>query len=946
MNMATLQNDAVSEQLKQTTCPYCGVGCGVDVSCNVSERAITLDKVIGTPEHPANYGRLCVKGTNLLETNDLSGRLLHPTVAGRSVDWDTATDLIADKITSTVTKYGADAVAFYVSGQLLTEDYYIANKLMKGFIGSANIDTNSRLCMSSAVAAYKRAFGEDVVPCDYTDLENTDLLVITGSNAAWAHPVLFQRIERAKQKNPNMKVVVVDPRQTETCTIADMHLAIAPGSDVALFNGLLAYGEKTGRINHTNVEAFCNGLEDTLAGLDDLHVEDVARLCDVDLAQLFAFYALFCEQKRVVTFYSMGINQSSSGVDKAQSIINCHLAFGLIAKAGCGPFSITGQPNAMGGREVGGLANMLAAHCDIEDPDHIEAVKTYWNAPVMPQKQGLKAVDLFNEMEQGKIKFVWIMGTNPVVSMPNRRQVERALEMCETVVVSDIVKANDTLQFAYIALPATGWSEKDGTVTNSERRISRQRGILPAPGQAKHDWQIMCDVARKMGFSEAFNYSHPAQIFNEHAGLTGFRNNGKRQLDLSLLHGLNEKEYNDLSPVQWPFQASLALDSASQNKPIFPQRPFANKQFSTPSGKANIIPVAYRPPLQITSAAFPYIVNSGRARDQWHTMTRTGKAAKLHAHMTHASVHVHPKDACSLSLKNRQLVSLESEVMLANLVNAPSHAQPTQPVIYPVKIDGSVRKGEVFIPIHWSAQWGSHCHLGALYASAVDPISGQPELKHAAVSIKPAVYNIQGHVFLNDGVDENTVQQSNDYWRKTPLENDKCGSAMSFNVASNGTRREIVQHLLRALPGTAQVIHCHHQTRSVCIALNDNKLCFIAVLDDVCGDQSDSSLMAINTELNADGLSALASQLLGEEVDAQTQQQLLRGHVDERFIQGNLVCSCFAIREKSIVDAIEEGAVTVAALGDKLKCGTNCGSCKPALSQLIDRSLVIATQSQ
>ncbi|WDT86743.1 nitrate reductase [Alteromonas sp. 009811495] len=942
MNMATQQHDAVSEQLKQTTCPYCGVGCGVDISCNVSKRTITLDNVIGTPEHPANYGRLCVKGTNLLETNDLSGRLLHPTVAGKSVDWDTATDVIADKITSTIAQYGADAVAFYVSGQLLTEDYYVANKLMKGFIGSANIDTNSRLCMSSAVAAYKRAFGEDVVPCDYTDLENTDLIVITGSNAAWAHPVLFQRIERAKRQNPDMKVVVIDPRQTETCTIADMHLAIAPGTDVALFNGLLAYGESTGRIDHNAVKAFAEGLDDVLLSVNDRTIENTARLCDVDVSLLSAFYALFSTQKRVVTFYSMGINQSSSGVDKAQSIINCHLAFDLISKTGCGPFSITGQPNAMGGREVGGLANMLAVHCDIENPEHVDAIKTYWNAPVMPQKQGLKAVDLFNTIEQGKVKFVWIMGTNPVVSMPNRRQVERALTQCEMVVVSDIVNANDTLQFAHVALPATGWSEKDGTVTNSERRISRQRGILPAPGDAKHDWQIMCDVARKMGFTEAFDYTHPSQIFSEYAGLTGFRNNGKRQLDLSPLHGLSESQYNNLSPIQWPFEKRDPSYDGELTVNLHARRPFADKVFSTPSGKAKLIAVQYRAPLQQTSDAYPFIVNSGRARDHWHTMTRTGKAAKLHAHMKHASVHVHPDDATKYSLKHGQLVSLESPAMAKGSAKTPQDALNAQPVIYPVKMDDSIRRGEVFIPIHWSAQWGSHCHLGALYASAVDPISGQPELKHAAAMIKPAPFDVIGHVFFDNSIDEQALQATCHYWRKTPLETDKCASGTAYDIACNASRREMLANFMDALPKSLQVIHCHHKTHTVCIATNNSAVCFIAVLEDNVNDIIDASMSVLNGE----GLTALANQVLGDAIDLQTQQQLLRGHVDERFMQGELVCSCFAVREKSIVEAVHQGAVTVSALGEALKCGTNCGSCKPALSQLISRNLVIATQSQ
>jgi len=966
MNMATRQPDMMSEQLRQTTCPYCGVGCGVDISCNVSTRAITLDTVKGTPEHPANYGRLCVKGTNLLETNDLNGRLLHPTIAGQPVDWDTATDVIADKITSTIAQYGADAVAFYVSGQLLTEDYYIANKLMKGYIGSANIDTNSRLCMSSAVAAYKRAFGEDVVPCDYTDLECTDLLVITGSNTAWAHPVLFQRIQRAKLKNPNMKVIVVDPRKTETCTIADLHLPIKPGSDVALFNGLLSYANAQGRIDRTTVETYAEGLDKALESASSLTLDDVASVCGIEKSKVKAFFGAFCEASSAITFYSMGVNQSSAGVDKAQAIINCHLATDLIAKDGCGPFSITGQPNAMGGREVGGLANMLAAHMDLENPEHIEAVKTYWDAPVMPKGQGLKAVDLFNAIESGKVKFVWIMGTNPVVSMPNRGQVERALSKCEMVVVSDIVESNDTLNYAHIALPATGWSEKDGTVTNSERRISRQRGILPPPGSAKHDWQTMCNVAAKMGFGEAFNFTHPSQIFCEYAGLTGYHNNGKRQLDLSPLQGLSEAQYNGLSPVQWPFY-NAALNTSSpgakleaNNKPnLISKRPFEDKQFSTPSGKAKLIPVTYKAPLQVTSDAYPFVVNSGRARDQWHTMTRTGKAAKLLAHMPSAYVHINPKDAAELGVEDGSLVSLSSEVC------------KDAPVIYPVKIDADMREKEVFIPIHWSAQWGSHSKLGALYASAVDPISGQPELKHAAVAIAPAHFATYGKLFVssvNPSVHnsklsssyEDALKHACDYWNTTPLESTEASSPVNnsdaalsvLNVASKKGRRDFTQGLIPLLPQNAVLLQFHHHAYSVCLALVDDVLCFAAFLGNepektarAPADAQTTAAAAPHSTSTWSVPNEWLASLLNTSISTDIQRNLLRGQVDEAFLNGDVVCSCFEVREKTITNAVEEGCSSVAELGEALKCGTNCGSCKPALSQLIDKHLVIEIQS-
>lgn len=929
MNMATPQSHIASQQVKQTTCPYCGVGCGVDVSCNVSERALTLDNVKGTPEHPANFGRLCVKGTNLLETNDLKGRLLHPTVAGKLVDWDTATDVIASKITDTIAQYGPDAVAFYVSGQLLTEDYYIANKLMKGFIGSANIDTNSRLCMSSAVAAYKRAFGEDVVPCDYRDLENTDVLVITGSNAAWAHPVLFQRIQRAKLTNPEMKVVVIDPRKTETCTIADIHLPIKPGSDVALFNGLLHYANQSGKVSHAAVNQYADGLDTTLQEVKSYTAQEVAVRCDVDSALLSAFYALFCNAERAVTFYSMGINQSSSGVDKAQAIINCHLALDLIGKAGCGPFSITGQPNAMGGREVGGLANMLAAHCDLDNPEHVRAVKTYWNAPAMPTQPGLKAVDLFDAIANGTVKFVWIMGTNPVVSMPNRKQVEHALSQCEMVVVSDIVEQNDTLEFAHVALPATGWSEKDGTVTNSERRISRQRGLLLPPGSAKHDWQIMCAVAKKMGFKSAFDFSHPSQIFDEYVGLTSYNNEQTRLLELSPLRGLSVSQYNALQPVQWPMRKGEVGEPE-----VVSLRPYANKCFSTSNKKAKLIPVSHRAPLQQTTPEFPFVLNSGRARDQWHTMTRTGKAAKLLSHMPTAQIHIHPKDAEALSVSDGALATINSDALIkARAGNTNAH---TSAVVYPVKHDEAQRPGEVFIPIHWSAQWGSHSKLGALYDSAVDPISGQPELKHAAVSIAAAQYTTHGLVFCNDEVCDSQLVAVFDYWSKTILDapSDEVGyqQNVQFRIASIESAKTLFSNVITLLPKQTVVYQAHQRDYSVCLAYVKNKLCYAAFVGSEPLPQK--AMWSMPPQWLAE--------LLGQSVDENTRQKLMHCNIDETFSQGNVVCSCYNVREKPIQSAISEGYNTVEQLGKKLKCGTNCGSCKPALANLIE-AVVIQT---
>lgn len=498
----------------RTTCPYCGVGCGV--VARVEGETVT---VRGDEAHPANAGRLCVKGAALGETTGLQGRLLHPVVDGVEVGWSQALGAAGERLRDIIDAYGPQAVAFYASGQLLTEDYYAANKLMKGFIGAANIDTNSRLCMSSAVVGYKRAFGEDVVPCSYEDVESSDLVVLAGSNAAWTHPVLYQRLVQAKHNNPEMKVVVIDPRRTATCDIADLHLALAPGSDAGLFVGLL----------------------NVIQGADAWPISRVAAFCGLSPQDIGTFYDWFMTAPRAVTLYTMGINQSSSGSDKCSAIINVHLASGKFNRPGCGPFSLTGQPNAMGGREVGGLANQLAAHMHFE-PEDLSRVARFWGTERLAQTPGLMAVELFDAIARGEVKAVWIMGTNPAVSLPDSHAVCQALAGCPLVIVSEVMNDTDTGRFAHIRLPALGWGEKDGTVTNSERRISRQRAFLPAPGEAKPDWWIVAQVAKQLGYGDAFAWQHPHEIFCEHAALTAFENDGARALNLHDLAALTREE--------------------------------------------------------------------------------------------------------------------------------------------------------------------------------------------------------------------------------------------------------------------------------------------------------------------------------------------------------------------------------------------------------------------
>ena len=522
----------------RTTCAYCGVGCGI-LATPTGGREVVIK---GDPDHPATHGKLCSKGTHLGETVGLEGRLLHPMIGKRRASWDKALELVAKKFRDTIARHGPDSVAFYVSGQILTEDYYVANKLMKGFIGSANIDTNSRLCMSSAVAGHVRAFGEDVVPVSYEDLEQADLIVLVGSNTAWCHPIVYQRIQAARSMR-GARLVVVDPRRTETCDDADLHLAIRPGSDVALMNGLLAHLRREGLVDEAYLAAHVSepqGFWDALDEGQDLWT--VAKACDVAPADLSRFYELFAATPRAITLFSQGINQSLRGTDQVNAIINVHLATGRIGTPGAGPFSITGQPNAMGGREVGGLASSLASHMDFA-PDNVARVGRFWAAPSMATKPGLKAVDLFRAIRDGRVKALWVMATNPAVSMPDANMVRDALSICPFVVVSDVIADTDTSRYAHVRLPAAGWGEKDGTVTNSERRISRQRAFLPLPGEARPDWWIVAQVGRRMGWKTAFTYDCAADVYREHARLSAYENDGRRLFDLRRHAAIGNADY-------------------------------------------------------------------------------------------------------------------------------------------------------------------------------------------------------------------------------------------------------------------------------------------------------------------------------------------------------------------------------------------------------------------
>lgn len=870
-----------------STCPYCGVGCGVVASVTETGEV----SVKGDEHHPANFGRLCSKGSALADTVEHDNRLLHPQVAGKHVSWDFALNSVSQKLTEVIAEYGADAVAFYVSGQLLTEDYYVANKLMKGFIGSANIDTNSRLCMSSAVAGYKRAFGVDGVPCSYEDLEMADLIVIEGSNTAWCHPIVFQRITKAKQNNPAMKIVVIDPRKTATCEIADLHLPLRSGTDTTLFNGLLKYLADNDYLDNNFINHRTDGFEAALAAAEAQDIKSVAQQCRLPETDVAKFYQMYADTDKVVTLYSQGVNQSSSGTDNSNSIINCHLATGRVGKPAMGPFSITGQPNAMGGREVGGLANQLAAHMDIENRQHHDLVSRFWQTDNLATKAGAKAVDLFADVDAGKIKVVWIMATNPVVSMPDADQVKRALEKCEMVIVSDCEAKTDTTDIADVLLPAQGWSEKDGTVTNSERRISHQRAFLKPAGEAKPDWWIITEVARRMGFEDAFPYQNVVEIFREHAELSAFENNGKRDFDIGGLANISDQDYQNLQPIQWPINA---------NSPQGQKRLYTDNIFFTENGRAQFIAIKPHLPHNTTNKAYPLVLNTGRIRDQWHTMTRTARSARLNAHLPEPLVEVSAADIASYQLQAGGLAKVESA---------------WGKVVVRVEQSESVKAGNIFISMHWNAQFASLARVDAAVNPVVDPISGQPESKHTPVNIEPYQPLWHGFILSRDSIE----LDNQDYWTKT-----KGQQFWRYEVAGEQQMAD-PDNWFKQLTTAEGDWLSYQDSAAGCYRaalVKDNRIELVA-------------MVAPDHDLPS---RSWLSQLFAEdELSIEMRNALLAGKPGAGLPDfGPIVCACFGVGENTIKDAICSGhAKSVEQIGDQLKAGTNCGSCIPEIKKLL-----------
>jgi assimilatory nitrate reductase catalytic subunit len=881
-----------------TTCPYCGVGCGVS-----AELAKDGVRVSGDRTHPANFGRLCVKGSSLAQVLTLEERLLHPQIGGERASWDDALETVARAFSQTIAEHGPDSVAFYVSGQLLTEDYYVANKLMKGFIGSANIDTNSRLCMSSSVAGHKRAFGADIVPGCYEDLEEADLVVLVGSNLAWCHPILFQRLVAAREKRGGLpKVVNIDPRRTATSEIADLHLSLAPGSDVALFLGLLRELNRAGCRAKKFVADHTSGLDEALAAAKPWTVEKVAAETGLSQSELRRFFDLVIDHDKTVTVYSQGVNQSSAGTDKVNAIINAHLLTGRIGKPGCGPFSVTGQPNAMGGREVGGLANMLAAHLELDEPDHRALAQDFWRAPRMASAPGLKAVDLFKAIDAGTVKAVWIMATNPVDSLPDADFVRAALAKCPFVAVSDVAEKTDTAALAHVLLPALAWGEKDGTVTNSERRISRQRALRKGPGEARADWEMICEVARRMGFHEAFAYDGPAAIFREHAALSGVANNGARDFDISACADLSEAGYEALAPFQWPWRAGEDCGEA-------PKRFFADGKFFTPDRRARLVATPFRGLAQ-KPAPGELTLNTGRLRDQWHTMTRTGRAPNLSQHIAEPFAELNPMDAAMLGVEPAGLVRL-------------SNARGA--VLLRAQITERQRRGSVFAPIHWTDQFASSARVDALVAPVVDPLSGQPESKGTPVEVE--AFDVRWHAFALTRRKPENLDAA--YWAQARIDS---GWRLELAGLQPIADWELFAWNLFGLEQGQGTLTAMRDARS------DSFRCVATLDGEITG-----ALFAASAPVEvARAWACEQFALAGADPLA-----LLAGRPPRTCRDpGRKVCVCMNVGANTITDAIaEKNLHSAGAVVEATGAGSGCGSCKPEIERLLVQSRALAAQS-
>ena len=886
-------------QETRSTCCYCGVGCGVIISTDAGK----ISGVRGDPAHPANFGRLCTKGSTLHLTARDELRALYPELrstrseARQRVSWDSALDATADKFAAIIREHGPDAVGFYVSGQLLTEDYYVFNKLAKGLIGTNNVDTNSRLCMSSAVAGYKATLGMDAPPGCYEDIDHAGCIFIAGSNTAYAHPIVFRRIEDARKANPDLKLVVVDPRRTDTASVADLHLPILPGTDVVLFNAMLHVMLWEGWCDNTYIAAHTEGFEQLKATVKEHTPKHAAMLCGVPAEDIVRAAQWFAKGP-TLSLYCQGLNQSIQGTHKNAALINLHLASGQIGKPGAAPLSLTGQPNAMGGREVGGMANLLSAHRDLANPVHRAEVAALWGIPDVPVTPGRTAVEMFEAVRKGEIKALWIACTNPAQSMPDLNLVNEALRTAEFVVVQEAFRATDTVAYADVLLPASTWGEKEGTVTNSERSITRVRQAVAAPGEARHDWQIVVDFAQRMAQRlhkpSLLDFADTESIFNEHRATTV-----GRDLDIG---GLSYALLESAGPQQWPMP-----QGATQGK----KRLYEDGKFPTTSGKAQFVNTLYVPVAEDTSARYPLHLNTGRLRDQWHGMSRTGNIGRLFSHVEEPLLSMHAADMARRSLSSGDLIQVRSKRGKLNVR---------------VETSAEVREGQVFMPMHWGAQFMSGLGVNALTMNAFDPQSKQPELKHAAVQVEKLSLPWQ-MVAMRKGDALNRMA------RLQPL-------LVNFEYAAlglYGREQELV--VLRA---------AHSE------AISEGLL---AQIDSILGLDEDARVMNYLDKRRGVSKRALMEEgvlngvrLTGETAARDWLKEIIAQGADAQALRpwllaplsappagqtqrGRIICNCLNISEQEIIHEFKNG-LDLMAVQAKLKCGTECGSCLPELKRL------------
>jgi assimilatory nitrate reductase catalytic subunit len=920
----------------RSTCPYCGVGCGVLIESQGSQ----ITGVRGDPDHPANFGKLCTKGQTLHLTASPAitrqARLLQPMqrpqrgAPAQPVSWDTALNTATERFASVIEQHGPDAVGFYVSGQLLTEDYYAFNKLAKGLIGTNNVDTNSRLCMSSAVAGYKLTLGADAPPACYDDVNHAQCLFIVGSNAAFAHPVLFRRIEAAKEKNPAMKVIVADPRRTDTAGFADLFLPLQPGSDVMLFHGLLHIMLWEGWIDSAYVAAHTTGFDALKALVRECTPERVAQVCGLPKEDLFTAAQWFATSPATLSLYCQGLNQSSSGTAKNATLINLHLATGQIGKPGAGPFSLTGQPNAMGGREVGGLANLLSAHRDLSNPQHRAEVAALWGVPDVPEKPGKTAVEMFEAAADGEIKALWIACTNPAQSMPDQATVRRALQRAEFVVVQEAYATAATCDFADLLLPATTWGEKDGTVTNSERRISRVRPAVPAPGQAQHDWRIVVDFAQRLeprlrpGQPTLFPYANAESLWLEHRESTK-----GRDLDIT---GLSYAMLEQQGPQQWPIRRG---ETQGQ------QRLYEDGVFPTPDGRARFAALPFVSLAESRESRYPFSLTTGRLRDQWHGMTRTGTLGRLFGHVAEPAVQLNPQDMERRGLKDGDLVHVTSK---------------RGSILVPVQGSTDIGLSQAFMAMHWGSEFLSGLSstgealagVNALTTSAHCPTSKQPELKHAAVKVLKAElpWALLGVAWLPEGHALSAREGLRELMVRFPF-----ASCVPFSNGVPLTQdggRERTGVLFRAAAHEAPEPALMERIESL---LGLNTADALRYADRRLGQRRTVRLVHQGEARRLEGF-VLAGDtraevwikpLLQDELPAAAYGRLLLMPGARAPVaispKGRQICTCFNVTEDAIRDRLQacEGSEPerLATLQGSLQCGTNCGSCVPELKRLV-----------